>query len=57
MHAANNGHTQAVRALLEAGADTEARDNHGYTALSIACFSDRHSTVDILLKANAQVGN
>jgi hypothetical protein len=41
MHAANNGHTAAVKALVECGADTEAQDENGYTALMVAVFSDR----------------
>ena len=41
MHAANNGHTAAVKALVECGADTEATDDNGYTALMVAVFSDR----------------
>jgi ankyrin repeat protein len=42
MHAANNGHTAAVKALVECGADTEATDDNGYTALMVAVFSDRY---------------
>lgn len=41
MHAANNGHTSAVKALVECGADPEATDDNGYTALMVAVFSDR----------------
>lgn len=41
MHAANNGHTAAVKALVECGADPEATDDNGYTALMVAVFSDR----------------
>lgn len=41
MHAANNGHTSAVKALLECGAEPEATDDNGYTALMVAVFSDR----------------
>lgn len=41
MHAANNGHTSAVKALVDCGADPEATDDNGYTALMVAVFSDR----------------
>lgn len=41
MHAANNGHTAAVKALVDCGADPEATDDNGYTALMVAVFSDR----------------
>jgi hypothetical protein len=41
MHAANNGHTAAAKALVECGADPEATDDNGYTALMVAVFSDR----------------
>lgn len=41
MHAANNGHTAAVKAMIECGADPEATDDNGYTALMVAVFSDR----------------
>jgi ankyrin repeat protein len=41
MHAANNGHTAAVKALVECGAEPEATDDNGYTALMVAVFSDR----------------
>ena len=43
MHAANNGHTSAVKALVECGADPEATDDNGYTALMVAVFSDRYT--------------
>jgi hypothetical protein len=41
MHAANNGHTAAVKALVDCGAEPEATDDNGYTALMVAVFSDR----------------
>ncbi|QIX02179.1 hypothetical protein AMS68_007696 [Peltaster fructicola] len=38
-----NGHCEAARALLECGADLNARDVHGYTALTLAIsFGDVH---------------
>jgi ankyrin repeat protein len=47
MHAANNGHTSAVKALVECGADAEATDDNGYTALMVAVFSDRSALAQL----------
>mmetsp|Transcript_1508 Transcript_1508/g.4371 ORF Transcript_1508/g.4371 Transcript_1508/m.4371 type:complete len:628 (-) Transcript_1508:199-2082(-) len=55
MHAATNGHATAAVALLKNGADREARDWNGYTALMIAVFSDRSTTAAALLEYGAQV--
>ncbi|KAK9787368.1 hypothetical protein WJX73_002975 [Symbiochloris irregularis] len=49
MHAANNGHSAAVSALLECGADPEAIDFLGQTALMVAIFSDRAGAAEALL--------
>lgn len=57
MHAANNGHAAAVKALIECGVDLDARDDNGYTALMVAIFSDRSSCADLLLKSGAEVSN
>jgi ankyrin repeat protein len=56
MHAAYNGHTAAAKALVELGAELDARDDSGYTALMVAVFADRSSAVDVLLEAGAEVG-
>eukprot|EP00193_Tetraselmis_chui_P003771 CAMPEP_0177757304 /NCGR_PEP_ID=MMETSP0491_2-20121128/3570_1 /TAXON_ID=63592 /ORGANISM="Tetraselmis chuii, Strain PLY429" /LENGTH=628 /DNA_ID=CAMNT_0019272943 /DNA_START=241 /DNA_END=2127 /DNA_ORIENTATION=+ len=55
MHAATNGHAAAATALLKNGADREARDWNGYTALMIAVFSDRSTTASALLENGAEV--
>eukprot|EP00798_Chlamydomonas_sp_ICE-L_P032121 gene32121-16640_t len=49
MHAASNGHVAAVKTLLALGADTEALDFSGCTALIISVFSDRCSAAECLL--------
>jgi len=55
MHAATNGHAAAAAALLKSGAEPEARDWNGYTALMIAVFSDRSTTAAALLENGAAV--
>lgn len=55
MHAANNGHTAAVKALVDCGADPEATDDNGYTALMVAVFSDRSSAAEALVDGGACV--
>jgi len=57
MQAAANGDTKAVRRLLAAGADVNARDQSGQTALIIACRTANMSPelVKALLAAGADV--
>ena len=55
MEAANNGHTQIVQALIRAGADVNAQDEHGYTALMLATWAQDTQIVQSLLNANADV--
>ncbi|WIA12109.1 hypothetical protein OEZ85_012183 [Tetradesmus obliquus] len=55
MHAANNGHTAAVKALVDCGAEPEATDDNGYTALMVAVFSDRSSAAEALVDGGAAV--
>ncbi len=49
MLASKNGHIETVRLLLEKGADRDAQDRNGNTALSLAktdsvrCLLDEHS--------------
>ncbi|GAX74144.1 hypothetical protein CEUSTIGMA_g1593.t1 [Chlamydomonas eustigma] len=55
MHAAYNGHLPAVELLLHHGADLEAEDINGYTALIISTFGDRASAAYALLVKGAKV--
>ncbi|GFH05707.1 uncharacterized protein HaLaN_00210, partial [Haematococcus lacustris] len=50
MFAAHNGHTAAVRLLLELGADPNAMDLNGYTALMITTFADRGAAAELICK-------
>ena len=52
--AAYNGHTDIVKILLEAGADVNARDGYGLTALQLAEKYRRAEIVEILKKAGAR---
>jgi ankyrin repeat protein len=53
--AAQDGYTNSVIALLAAGANPNACDEHGYTALMLAARNDHISIVTALLSANADV--
>lgn len=54
--AAYDGDTEAVRMLLEAGADVNARDRHGTTPLLASIFEGRSTgTLRVLLEAVADV--
>ncbi|KAH6876717.1 ankyrin repeat-containing domain protein [Thelonectria olida] len=44
-----------VRMLLEHGAEVDARDDKGYTALHLACFDGNMAAVQLLLERNADV--
>ena len=48
--AAARSSQEVVTALLEAGADLEAKSKDGKTALSIACAAEKYDTVSILIK-------
>jgi ankyrin repeat protein len=48
MIGAMTGRAEVVRMLLDAGADMNARDAYGETALSIATQLDRTEVVDLL---------
>ncbi|GAA4117533.1 ankyrin repeat domain-containing protein [Knoellia locipacati] len=51
--AAERGDVDAVSAALEAGADLEARDAHGRTALLLAATFDHVGVADVLVAAGA----
>ncbi|MBL8022185.1 MAG: ankyrin repeat domain-containing protein [Leptospirales bacterium] len=53
--AATSGHTGAIQALLDAGADFETADNYGYTPLMRAALSGQAAAVQLLLDAGADV--
>ena len=51
--ASENGHHQAVDALLTAGADKDAPNNAGWTPLHLASQNGHHQVVEALLLAGA----
>jgi len=51
MYAADDGHADTVKALLEKGADVAARDRFGDTALALAQRRKRDKVVLLLQKA------
>ena len=54
MWAADFGYTAAVQALLDAGADVNAKDKEGVTALMEAQENGHTEVVEILKKAGAK---
>jgi len=52
--AANRGHFEVVRTLLEANMSPNGADNRGYTPLAVACFTGRLEVVRLLLEAKAE---
>ena len=54
MHAASNGYTKIVQELIDSGADLEAKDNKGRTALTIAKQKERTEIIEILKEAGAE---
>ena len=53
MMASFGGHTATVQVLVDASADTEAKDKYGFTALICASQKGHTATVQILLDAGA----
>jgi len=51
--AATNGDTSAMKALIAAGANPNARDNDGATPLHMAAYSSRPANSQLLLEAGA----
>jgi ankyrin repeat protein len=54
-YAAGRGCAQAVRVLLEAGFDADARDSKGLTVLWLGAHTDRGEVVRPLIRAGAVV--
>ena len=54
-NAANSGDAATVQALLAKGADVNAKDTTGWTALMFAAATDYTGTVQVLLKKGANV--
>jgi ankyrin repeat protein len=50
--ASNNGHSQAVKELLDHGADIESDNIHGWRPLHCACFKGELAVVNELLSPN-----
>jgi ankyrin repeat protein len=55
MCAALEGRTEAVKALLQKGADVNAKDDMGRTALMFAAINAHDETVKVLLEYGADV--
>ena len=55
MRAALIGHTSAVRALLDGGADANAPDPNGWTPLLEAAFAGHADTIRVLVGGGADV--
>ena len=55
MGAAYNGETEIVRALVDAGANVDARNKEGTTPLMHTAQSCQIESMEILLEANARV--
>ena len=54
--ASGSGHVETVAALLEAGADIDAQDLTGWTALHAAAFHGDYATVSLLVQRGAVAG-
>ena len=54
--ASGSGHVETVAALLEAGADIDAQDLTGWTALHAAAFNGDSATVSLLVERGALAG-
>ena len=56
MLAAMNGHTAAVKLLLDMGSDINAQiETNRNTALTLACFQGRHEVVSLLVDRRANI--
>lgn len=54
--AAHQGDLAALRRLLAAGADLQARDGHGRTPLHVATFARQREVLRVLARAGAPLG-
>ena len=52
---ARKGNTEVVKALIEAGADVNAKDNDGWTVLSWACTKNNKDIAQLLIENGANV--
>lgn len=55
MEAAQEGHLELVRYLLQAGANVHAQTQTGDTALAYACENGHTDVADLLLEYNADL--
>lgn len=55
MKAALNGHAEAVKRLILAGADVNQKDKGGYTSLMLAASNNHPDVIDLLLGAGADI--
>ena len=56
MLAAMNGHSEAVKLLLDHGSDINAQiESNRNTALTLACYQGRHEVVSLLLERRANM--
>ena len=53
--AAQHGNNEALKILLDAGADKEGRSNSGHTALMLAAQEGKNEVLKILLKSGANI--
>jgi ankyrin repeat protein len=54
IEAAQNGRAEEVQALLEGGADVNAKDDDGQTALTVATQAGHTEIAEMLKKAGAK---
>jgi len=54
MAASHEGHQQIVQALLSKGAEVNAKDNNGQTALMFASDKGHQEVKELLIKAGAK---
>lgn len=54
--AARGGYQQMLRMIIRHGADVNAEDSDGVTALYLAALNDQACSIDLLVKAGAEVG-